>query len=86
METTKTAQAKEIANLKKRVKRLESERKFRTHGLKRLYKVRLSARVESSTDEESLHEDYASKQERISDIDANQDIYLVSVHRDEDSR
>nr|GEZ61821.1 hypothetical protein [Tanacetum cinerariifolium] len=84
METTKTAQANEIANLKKRVKRLESERKLRTHGLKRLYKVRLSARVESSVDEESLREDYASKQERISDIDANQDIYLVSVHRDED--
>nr|GEY56342.1 hypothetical protein [Tanacetum cinerariifolium] len=56
----------------------------RNHGLKRLYKVRLSARVESSADEESLGEEDASKQERISNIDANQDIYLVNVHRDED--
>nr|GEX53855.1 hypothetical protein [Tanacetum cinerariifolium] len=35
-------------------------------------------------DEESLDEEDASKQGRISDIDANQDIYLVNVHRDED--
>nr|GFC59340.1 hypothetical protein [Tanacetum cinerariifolium] len=54
LETTKTAKAKEIANLKKIVKRLERKRKSRSHGLKRLYKVRLSARVESSADEESL--------------------------------
>nr|GEX02295.1 hypothetical protein [Tanacetum cinerariifolium] len=60
LETTKTAQAKEIANLKKRFKRLEKKRKLRTHGLKRLYKG------------------------RISDIDSNQDIYLVNVHKDED--
>nr|GEX61717.1 hypothetical protein [Tanacetum cinerariifolium] len=54
LETTKTAQAKEIANLKKRVKRLERKRKSRSHGLKRLYNVGLSARVESTADEESL--------------------------------
>nr|GEU65507.1 hypothetical protein [Tanacetum cinerariifolium] len=48
LETTKNAQAKEIANLKKRVKRLERKRKSRSHRLKRLYKVVLSARVESS--------------------------------------
>nr|GFA54202.1 hypothetical protein [Tanacetum cinerariifolium] len=52
--------------------------------MKRLYKVGLSARVESSADEESLGEGDSSKQGRISDIDANQDIYLVNVHRDED--
>nr|GEV05978.1 retrovirus-related Pol polyprotein from transposon TNT 1-94 [Tanacetum cinerariifolium] len=84
LEITKTAQAKEIANLKKRVKRLERKRKSRTHGLKRLYKVRLSARVESSANDYSLSEEDSSKQGRISDIDANQDIYLVNVHRDED--
>nr|GFB63051.1 hypothetical protein [Tanacetum cinerariifolium] len=54
LETTKTNQAKEIANLKKRVKRLEKKRRSRTHELKRLYKVGLSARVESS-EEESLN-------------------------------
>nr|GEZ05245.1 hypothetical protein [Tanacetum cinerariifolium] len=79
-----TLRTKEIANLKKRVKRLERKRKSISHGLKRLYKVGLSARVESSTYEESLGEEDASKPERISDIDANQDIYLVNVHRDED--
>nr|GEW46193.1 reverse transcriptase domain-containing protein [Tanacetum cinerariifolium] len=84
LEITKTAQAKEIANLKKRVKRLERKRKSRTHGLKRLYKVGLSARVESSSNDYSLSEDDSSKQGRISDIDVNQDIYLVNVHRDED--
>nr|GEY59752.1 hypothetical protein [Tanacetum cinerariifolium] len=84
LETTKTAQAKEIANLKKRVKRLERKRKSRSHWLKRLYKVGLCARVESSVDEESLGGEDGSKQGRISDIDANQDIYLVNVHRDED--
>nr|GEV72316.1 hypothetical protein [Tanacetum cinerariifolium] len=84
LETTKTFQAQEITSLKKRVKRLEKKRRSRTHGLKRLYKVRLNARVESSADEESLGEEDASKQGRISDIDANQDIYLVNVHRDED--
>nr|GEW12053.1 retrovirus-related Pol polyprotein from transposon TNT 1-94 [Tanacetum cinerariifolium] len=47
-------------------------------------RVGLSARVESFANEESLGEEGASKQGRISDIDANQDIYLVNVHRDED--
>nr|GEU44245.1 putative reverse transcriptase, RNA-dependent DNA polymerase [Tanacetum cinerariifolium] len=76
IETTKSAQAKEFANLKKRVKRPERKRKSRSHGIKRLYKVGLSARVESSTDEEGLDEEDSSKQRRISDIDTNQDIYL----------
>nr|GEU93132.1 retrovirus-related Pol polyprotein from transposon TNT 1-94 [Tanacetum cinerariifolium] len=84
LETTKTAQAKEIANLNRRVKRLEKQRKSRSHGLKRLYKVGLSARVKSFADEESLGKEDSSKQGRISDIDANQDIYLVNLHRDED--
>nr|GEV07986.1 putative reverse transcriptase domain-containing protein [Tanacetum cinerariifolium] len=41
------------------------------------------ARVESSEDE-SLGEEDASKQGMIADIDANEDIYLVNVHNDED--
>ncbi|GJZ95082.1 hypothetical protein Tco_0667285, partial [Tanacetum coccineum] len=39
LETTKTAQAKEITSLKKRVKKLEQRGRSRTPGLKRLYKV-----------------------------------------------
>ncbi|GJX91953.1 hypothetical protein Tco_0345279 [Tanacetum coccineum] len=42
-----------------------------------------SRRVESSEDE-GLGKEDASKQGRISDIDANKDIYLVNVHHDED--
>ncbi|GKC71358.1 hypothetical protein Tco_1117241 [Tanacetum coccineum] len=55
----------------------------RTYGLKRLYKVGSSRRVESS-DEEGLGEEDASKQGRIADINANEDIYLVNVQSDED--
>ncbi|GKA04177.1 copia protein, partial [Tanacetum coccineum] len=73
LEKVKDAQAKEIADLKKRVQRLERKTKSRTTGLKRLNKVGMSRRVESSKDQESLgdHED-ASKQGRsIKDIDAD---------------
>nr|GEV40208.1 hypothetical protein [Tanacetum cinerariifolium] len=54
LETTKTSQPQEITSLKKRVKILEKKRRSRTHRLKRLYKVGLSARIKSSADEESL--------------------------------
>ncbi|GJQ89289.1 retrovirus-related pol polyprotein from transposon TNT 1-94 [Tanacetum coccineum] len=83
LETTKTTQANEIASLKRRVKKLERRNKSRTHGLKRMYRVGSSRRVESSEDE-GLGEEDASKQGRIADIDANKDIYLVNVHTDED--
>nr|GEX57948.1 hypothetical protein [Tanacetum cinerariifolium] len=53
LEKTKTTKAIEIDSLKRRVKKLERRNKSRTHKLKRLYKVGLTARVESS-DEESL--------------------------------
>ncbi|GJR01004.1 hypothetical protein Tco_0523988 [Tanacetum coccineum] len=54
LEKTKTTQHNEIASLKKRVKKLENKDRSRTHKLKRLYKVGLTARVESSGDEENL--------------------------------
>ncbi|GJW86346.1 putative ribonuclease H-like domain-containing protein [Tanacetum coccineum] len=57
LEKTKTTQANKIASLKRRVKKLEPKKRSRTHGLKRLYKVGLTASVESSRDEESLGED-----------------------------
>ncbi|GJW12732.1 ribonuclease H-like domain-containing protein, partial [Tanacetum coccineum] len=57
LEKTKTTQANEIDSLNWRVKKLEKRKKSRTHRLKGLYKVGLSARVESSDDEESLGED-----------------------------
>ncbi|GJR43904.1 putative ribonuclease H-like domain-containing protein, partial [Tanacetum coccineum] len=81
LENTKTAQAQEITSLKLRVKRLEKNGGLRTHTLKRLYKVGLTARVESSDDELSLGEEDTSKQGRkIYDIDADEDITLENVH------
>ncbi|GKE07427.1 hypothetical protein Tco_1399445 [Tanacetum coccineum] len=79
LEKAKDAQAKKIADLKKRVQKLERKKKSRTTGLQRLRKVGESKRVESSKDKESLgdHED-ASKQERsIEDIDKDADVSLV---------
>ncbi|GJY42650.1 hypothetical protein Tco_0430863 [Tanacetum coccineum] len=78
LEKTKTTQHNEIASLKRRVKKLEKKNRSRTHKLKRLYKVGLTARVESFDNEESLGED-ASKQGRIDAIDADEEITLVSV-------
>nr|GEX51616.1 putative ribonuclease H-like domain-containing protein [Tanacetum cinerariifolium] len=69
LENTNTVQAQEISSLKRRVKRLEKKRRSRTHGLKRLYKIGLSARVESSVKEQSLGEEDAFKQgKNIADI------------------
>ncbi|GKA44502.1 hypothetical protein Tco_0737226 [Tanacetum coccineum] len=83
LEKTKTTQAEEIVSLKRRVKKLEQKKRSRTHRLKRLYKVGLTARVESSGDEESLGED-ASKQGKINAIDADEDITLVNDQDDAD--
>ncbi|GJX62840.1 hypothetical protein Tco_0295740 [Tanacetum coccineum] len=49
--------AKEIVDLKKRVQKLERKKKLRTTGFKRLRKVGMSRRVESSEDKESLVDD-----------------------------
>nr|GFA77491.1 hypothetical protein [Tanacetum cinerariifolium] len=54
LEKTKTSQHNEIASLKRRVEKLEKRNRSRTHKLRRLYKVGLTSRVESSDDEESL--------------------------------
>ncbi|GKF12543.1 hypothetical protein Tco_0050469 [Tanacetum coccineum] len=50
----KDAQAKEIADLKKKVPKLERKKKSRTTGFKRLRKVGKSRRVKSSEDKDSL--------------------------------
>ncbi|GKE56417.1 hypothetical protein Tco_1495602 [Tanacetum coccineum] len=81
LEQTKTSQHNEIASLKRRVKKLEKKDRSRTHKLKRLYKVALTTKVESSDDEDSLGDD-ASKQGRINAIDADDDITMVSVHNE----
>ncbi|GKD88258.1 hypothetical protein Tco_1363765, partial [Tanacetum coccineum] len=83
LEKTKTTQTEEIVSLKRRVKKLEHKKWSTTHGLKRLYKVGLTTRVESYGVEESLGED-ASKQGRINAIDADEDITLVNDQDDAD--
>ncbi|GKE20628.1 hypothetical protein Tco_1432140 [Tanacetum coccineum] len=74
-ETTKTTQANEIASLKRRVKKLEKKDRSRTHKLKRLYKVGLSARVESSRDVEDLFND----DNKIFDVDtlAGEEVFVA---------
>nr|GFB65807.1 hypothetical protein [Tanacetum cinerariifolium] len=61
-----------------RVKKLEKKQRSRTHKLKRLYNVGLTAMVISSSDDEALNKVDTSKQERIDEIDANKDIILVN--------
>nr|GFA60685.1 hypothetical protein [Tanacetum cinerariifolium] len=78
LEQIKTNQAGEIKKLKIRVKKLEGIKKKRTHGLKRLYKVRLSARVVSSDKEGLGDQEDASKQERIPKTDADEDLSLIN--------
>ncbi|GJZ38977.1 hypothetical protein Tco_0585540 [Tanacetum coccineum] len=78
LETTKTAQAKEIASLKKIVKKLERKRKSKTPGMKRLFKIGRSAQVVSSKDEGLGDQEDASKQGRkIDDIDKDAEVTLV---------
>ncbi|GJX60916.1 hypothetical protein Tco_0292306 [Tanacetum coccineum] len=81
---TKTTQGNEIATLKRRVKKLEKRNRSRTLKLKRLYKVGLIARVESSGYEGVLGEDASKYGRRINDIDEDEDITLVSVQDDAD--
>nr|GEY74873.1 hypothetical protein [Tanacetum cinerariifolium] len=78
LEKTKTTQHNEIASLKRRVKKLEKNNRSRTHKLKRLYKVSLSTKVESSSDEESLGEDASKQRRRINAINADEDITMVN--------
>ncbi|GJZ45676.1 putative ribonuclease H-like domain-containing protein [Tanacetum coccineum] len=66
-------------NLQNRVIDLEKTKRSKLEAII----VEKEARIESSKDE-GLSEEDASKQGRIDDIDTNEDIYLVNVHRDED--
>nr|GEV73812.1 hypothetical protein [Tanacetum cinerariifolium] len=79
---TKTTKANEIDSLKRRIKKLEKKNRSRTHKLKKLYKVGLTARVDSSDNEESLGEDASKQERRIDDIDADENITLVNVQAD----
>ncbi|GJT50315.1 hypothetical protein Tco_0976472 [Tanacetum coccineum] len=85
LEKTKTTQQNEIASLKRRVKKLEQKKRSRTHGLKRLHKVGMSRRVESSGDEEDLGEDASKQGMRINAINVDEDITLVKIQDNVDN-
>nr|GEY10623.1 hypothetical protein [Tanacetum cinerariifolium] len=79
LQKAKIAQAKEIAKLKKRVKKLEKRRNSRPTGLRSLKKVGSSKQVESSEEKDSLgaKEDAFKQGRSIKDIDQNAEIALV---------
>nr|GEX67484.1 hypothetical protein [Tanacetum cinerariifolium] len=60
LEKTKTTQKNKIDSLQRRVKKLEKRNRSRTHKLKRLYKVGLSARIGSTGEKESLEQEVVS--------------------------
>nr|GEU30270.1 hypothetical protein [Tanacetum cinerariifolium] len=86
LENTKTTQRNEIDSLKRKFKKLKNRNRSRTHKLKRLYKVGLSARVEFFDNEESLGKDASKQEKRIDVIDSDEDITLVSVQDDTDNK
>nr|GFB05405.1 hypothetical protein [Tanacetum cinerariifolium] len=67
-----------IKKLQKRVKKLEGKKNKRTRGLKILCKVGLSARIVSSDKEGLGDQKDASKQGRIAEIDADEDLSLIN--------
>nr|GFB60944.1 hypothetical protein [Tanacetum cinerariifolium] len=78
LEQIMTNQAVEIEKLKKIVKKLKGKKKKRTHRLKRLFKVGLTIKVESSEEEEGLgDQEDASKLGRIAAIHADKDLSLI---------
>ncbi|GKE25015.1 hypothetical protein Tco_1436527, partial [Tanacetum coccineum] len=79
LENTKTSQAQKTTSLKKRVKKLKRRKKSRNHRIKKVYKVGLSTRIDSSDDEASLgdQEDASKQGRKIDDIDADAEITLV---------
>nr|GEV48087.1 hypothetical protein [Tanacetum cinerariifolium] len=80
LKRTKTAQQTKIDGLVRKVKKLEKKQRSRTYKLKRLYKVGLTAKVISSSDDKALDKEDTSKQGRIDEIDDDEDIALVSAH------
>nr|GFA87225.1 hypothetical protein [Tanacetum cinerariifolium] len=82
LKRTKTTQQTKIDGLERKVKKLENKQRSITHKLKRLYKVSLTSRVISSSDDEALDKEDTSKERRVDKIDVDEDIALVSTHDD----
>ncbi|GKB37799.1 ribonuclease H-like domain-containing protein, partial [Tanacetum coccineum] len=76
LEHTKTTQTLEIESLKRRVNKLGKKQRSRTHKLRILYKVGLSAWVISSEDKGLGKEDASKQGRKIHDINTDEDITL----------
>ncbi|GJT92971.1 putative ribonuclease H-like domain-containing protein [Tanacetum coccineum] len=59
------------------LKKLEKKKKSRSHGLRRLYKVGSSRRVESSEESLGAQEDASKQGRKIADIDADAEVTLI---------
>nr|GEU32142.1 hypothetical protein [Tanacetum cinerariifolium] len=68
-----------IKKLKKTVKKLEGKKKKRTHGLKRLYKVGLTSRVESFKEEEDQGRTNDEDLFGVNDLDGDELIMDVTA-------
>ncbi|GJT26359.1 hypothetical protein Tco_0906634 [Tanacetum coccineum] len=71
LENTKTAQAKEITSLKKRVKKLEKKGGSRTHKLKRLYKITLVNETQGRYRDEDMF--------GVNDLDGDEVVVEISA-------
>nr|GEX24695.1 hypothetical protein [Tanacetum cinerariifolium] len=78
LEQIKANQVAKIEKLNKRVKKLEGKKK-RNHRLKRLYKVGLTTRVESSREEEDQRRMNDEDLFRVSDLDGDKVIVDVTA-------
>nr|GEY54210.1 hypothetical protein [Tanacetum cinerariifolium] len=79
----KTAQANEIADLKKRVKKLERKKKSRTSGLKRLWKERMIDNIDQDVESTLVDETQGRINEkdmfRVNDIDGDEVIMDITA-------
>nr|GEW51900.1 ribonuclease H-like domain-containing protein [Tanacetum cinerariifolium] len=82
LKRTKTTQQTKIDGLKRKVKKLKKKYRSRTHKLKRLYKVGLTSRIISPSDDEAFDKEDTSKQGRIDEIDVDDDIVLIRRNMD----
>nr|GEV99214.1 copia protein [Tanacetum cinerariifolium] len=78
LEKAKTAQAKKIVDLKKRVKKIERKKRSRSPGLKILYKVGLSTRIVFSNEEERMNEEDLF---RVNDLNGDEVIMHVTTDK-----
>ncbi|GJY04580.1 hypothetical protein Tco_0370520 [Tanacetum coccineum] len=88
MKKTKTTHSLEIVSLNRKIRKIKKQNKSRTYKLKRLYKVGLTARVESSGNDANLNEDASNQGRKFNDDldmfndDLNADEEITLVHDD----